>query len=433
MLFSHGTRPTPPALILALALSGCGGSPPPTVAEPTAVTVTCEAFQVLREGACVYALEEERLCLEGDAAACTVAGHAYLSGEVVSVHQGHAAELYQRACREEDAEGCGALASLHERSEAPEDLVEAVRLYTVACELGDGASCTSLGLLFSEGRGTAQDPMSAASLFERSCGEGDASGCAYLAMAYIEGAGVTANLEHGIELYERACDANVGFACNNLATVMEFNTSIPLDAAHVVELYELSCSLGTAWGCFNVGRIYGEGALVGLDLERARPQLAAACALEVAPACRLGQSLDAPAPTAELTAATCSAPAALTLGREVTGTTEGAANGLTATCGLTAASPDRVYTLRVTRPTRVKVDLFASFDGVVHVRSACSADAASQVACNDDVRGDSASAAERHSAVEVDLARGTYFVVVDGYGADSSGTYRLRVDRAPAP
>ena len=33
---------------------------------------------------------------------------------------------------------------------------------------------------------------------------------------------------------------------------------------------------------------------------------------------------------------------------------------------------------------------------------------------------------ERHSAVEVDLARGTYFVVVDGYGTGSAGTYRLR-------
>ena len=50
-----------------------------------------------------------------------------------------------------------------------------------------------------------------------------------------------------------------------------------------------------------------------------------------------------------------------------------------------------------------------------------------------DVRGDSASGGERHSAVEVDLPRGSYFVVVDGYGADASGTYRLRVDRALAP
>lgn len=428
-------RSAPPVLFFASVLFGCGGSPPPAVAEPVAPSVTCEAFQELRDGACVYTVEEEGLCMEGHAADCTVAGHIYLSGEVVEANDEHAAELYQRGCRGDDAEACGDLGGLYEAARGvPEDLAEAARLYAVACELGDGASCTNLGVLVSEGRGAEHDPARAAGLFERSCGEGDTTGCAYLGMAYIEGAGVAQNLEHGIELYERACDANVAFACNNLATVMEFNPAVPLDAEHVMELYELSCGRGLAWGCFNVGRAYGEGTLVALDLERARTQLAAACAQEVAPACRLAQSLETPAPTAEQTASSCTAPAALTLGREVTGTTEGATNGLTATCGLTAASPERVYTLRVTRPTRVKVDLFSAFDGVVHIRSACSADAATQVACNDDVRGDSSSSSgERHSSVEVDLARGTYFVVVDGYGASASGTYRLRVDRAPAP
>lgn len=434
MKTSHGTPSSPPALWLALALFGCGGSPPPTVADPVAPSVTCEAHQELRAGACVYTLEDEGHCVEGDAAACTAAGHAYLSGEVVTADEDHAAELYERACRGDDAEGCGDLAALREMGRGgAEDIDEAVRLYSLACELGDGSSCTNLGILVSEGRGVAQDPARAAGLFERSCGEGEANGCAYLGMAYIEGAGVTRNLEHGLELYERACDANIGFACNNLATVLEFNTELPLDPERIVALYEQSCSLGIAWGCFNVGRASGEGTLVTLDLERARVHLSSACALEVAPACRLAQSLDAPAPTAEQTAASCSAPAPLTLGREVSGTTEGAANGLTATCGLTAASPERVYALRITRPTRVKVDLFSAFDGVVHIRSACSLEAASQLACNDDVRGDSTSGGERHSAVEVDLPRGNYFVVVDGYGADASGTYRLRVDRAPAP
>lgn len=434
---THLTRSTPPALVLASLLFGCGGSPPPTVAEPVAPAVTCEAFQTLRDGACVYTIEEEARCMEGEAADCTVAGHIYLSGETVTADPAHAAELYGRACRGDDAEGCGDLAALHELGRGvAEDFTEAARLYSLGCELGDGASCTSLGVLISEGSGVAQDPARAAGLFERACGEGDAEGCANLGLATIEGAGVPQNLQHGMELYDRACDANVGFACNNLATVLEFNTEVTLDPERILALYEQACELGTAWGCFNVGRVHGEGALVSLDLEQARAHLGAACAQEVAPACRLATSLDAPLPTAEQTTASCTEPAALTLGREVTGTTEGATNGLTATCGLTAASPERVYTLRVTRPTRVKVDLFSQFDGVVHVRSACSTDAASQLACNDDVRGDTANASaggERHSAVEVDLARGTYFVVVDGYGAGSAGSYRLRVDRAPAP
>ena len=434
MKAKHPTHRTHQGLWLAFALMGCGGSPPPTVAEPEAQALACSAFQAERAGACVYALEEEASCLEGQAAACTVAAHAYMSGEGVAADETHAAELYHRACRGDDAEGCGDLAELREYGRGgPEDPTEASRLYSLACELGDGLSCTRFATLLSEGRGVDQDVTRAVSLFERACGEGEMSGCAYLGAAYADGTGVERNTQHAIELYTRACDAQVGFACNNLGTMLEFNTEVERDTARAMALYEQSCSLGTAWGCFNVGRTYGEGNVMPPDLERARVRLDTACEQGAPPACRLAEFLDAPGPTAEQTATSCTQPARLTLGREVTGTTEGATNSLTATCGLTAASPDRVYALSITRPTRVRVDLFSAFDGVVHIRSACSVDAGSQVACNDDVPGDAGGAAERHSGLEVDLPRGSYFVVVDGYGAGAAGTYRLLVSRAVAP
>ena len=430
----NSKHPTPPALGFAIALRGGGGAPPPETATPAEVTLTCEAFQAPRDGRCVYALSEEQQCMDGQEAACTVAGHAYLSGDAVAADEPHAAELYDRACRGDDAEGCASLAELREQGRGgPEDVAEAARLYSLSCELGDGQACANFGIMLGEGRGVEQDIPRAASLLERACAEGAMDGCVYLAMAYAAGNGVARDAAHALELYTRACDANSGIACNNLASLYEFDVAIPVDTARAMQLYERSCSLGEPWGCFNLARTHGEGNIVPPDLELARSELRAACEQGAGPACRLAQSLDAPAPTAEQTASSCTQPTALTLGREVTGTTEGATNGLTASCGLTAASPERVYTLRVTRPTRVKLDLFSSFDGVLHVRSACSVDPATQLACNDDVRGDAAAGGERHSALEVDLPRGTYFVVVDGYGASVSGTYRLLVDRVAAP
>lgn len=427
-------HPTPPALWFAVALMGCGSAPPPETTTPAEVTLTCDAFQVPRDGRCIYALSEEQQCMDGEEAACTVAGHAYLSGDAVTADEPHAAELYDRACRGDDAEGCASLAELREQGRGgPEDVADAARLYSLACELGDGQSCANFGLMLSEGRGVEVDGDRAASLLERGCAEGAMDGCVYLAMAYTVGNGVPRDAAHALELYTRACDANSGIACNNLGSLYEFDVAIPVDTQLAMELYERSCSLGEPWGCFNQARTRGEGNIIPPDLDVAREGLRAACDQGNGPACMLRRSLDAPTPTAEQTAASCNQPPPLTLGREVTGTTEGTVNGLMATCGLTAASPERVYTLRVTRPTRVKLDLFSSFDGVLHVRRACSTDPGSQLACNDDVRGDAAAGGERHSALEVDLPRGTYFVVVDGYGTGASGTYRLLVDRVAAP
>ncbi|MFO0653401.1 MAG: hypothetical protein U0326_44685 [Polyangiales bacterium] len=97
--------------------------------------------------------------------------------------------------------------------------------------------------------------------------------------------------------------------------------------------------------------------------------------------------------------------------------TSGYANQRGASCGSGARSPERVYALTLTRRARVRLRLTSTFDGVLYVRSGCSQGA--EIACNDDA-GDT-----RHSALDVTLDAGTWFVFVDGYGEHQSGSFDL--------
>ncbi|MBK7156188.1 MAG: sel1 repeat family protein [Sandaracinaceae bacterium] len=431
---THGSPARPlGALLLALALSGCGAaSPPPPTTQVEATPPACTSYQELRGDRCMYVVEAEERCQEADGAACTAAGEAYLLSGQAAGDVEHAAELYARACELGDAEGCNRLGSLHEDGDGVAlDLAEAARLYAAGCELGSAEACTVYGAMLADGDAVAQDAARAVTFYERACRDGEPYGCGNLGAAYLHGEGVAANVQHAMALLERACESSVGFACAELGWALTDHPDVPRDESRAMTLFERACALHDAWGCHLAGRSFAEGAIVPLDVERAQTLLTESCELGEESSCEILDELAAPAPTPQDTAASCASPARLTLGREVTGTTADAVNGLVATCGLRATSPDRVYTLVITRPTRLKVDLFSDFDGVVHIRSACSVAPEGQVACNDDAADERPNADERHSALEVELQRGTYFVVVDGYAARESGAFRLLVDRAP--
>ncbi|MBK8589949.1 MAG: sel1 repeat family protein [Sandaracinaceae bacterium] len=113
---THGSPARPlGALLLALALSGCGAaSPPPPTTQVEATPPACTSYQELRGDRCMYVVEAEERCHEADGAACTAAGEAYLLSGQAAGDVEHAAELYARACELGDAEGCNRLGSLHE-------------------------------------------------------------------------------------------------------------------------------------------------------------------------------------------------------------------------------------------------------------------------------------------------------------------------------
>lgn len=103
-----------------------------------------------------------------------------------------------------------------------------------------------------------------------------------------------------------------------------------------------------------------------------------------------------------------------------TGSTVGAANSRTGTCGITAG-PDIAMRWTPTVSRSYTIDTFGSnFDTVLYVEdSTCQ----TSLICNDDSGG------TLQSSVTVSLAAGqAVIIVVDGFGSGSSGSYVLNIN-----
>jgi hypothetical protein len=123
----------------------------------------------------------------------------------------------------------------------------------------------------------------------------------------------------------------------------------------------------------------------------------------------------------------CRSASPITAGQPVAGTTTGETSSFEGGCAGRGA--DRVYALDVAQPSRARIRMQSTHDGVVYVRSAC-ADPSTEIACNDDYRD------TRHSLVTTTLQPGRYYVFADGYAAvgegAASGDYTLDVELAPS-
>jgi hypothetical protein len=122
----------------------------------------------------------------------------------------------------------------------------------------------------------------------------------------------------------------------------------------------------------------------------------------------------------------CRTAPSLAVGQPVSGSTTGETSSFEGGCAGRGA--DRVYALDVTQPSRARIRMQSTHDGVVYVRSSC-ADPTTELACNDDFRD------TRHSLVTATLQPGRYYVFADGYAAigegPASGDYTLDVELAP--
>ncbi|MBL8602489.1 MAG: hypothetical protein JNK72_11255 [Myxococcales bacterium] len=117
---------------------------------------------------------------------------------------------------------------------------------------------------------------------------------------------------------------------------------------------------------------------------------------------------------------TCESPARMTLPGVVSGTTLGARDDFSPTCAQGGA-PDLVYVINNPQRQTLSIDTEgSSFDTVLTVhRGVCQSPA---IACNDDsVFG------LQSQLTLTDAEPGLYFIVVDGFSANSAGPFRLRV------
>jgi hypothetical protein len=123
---------------------------------------------------------------------------------------------------------------------------------------------------------------------------------------------------------------------------------------------------------------------------------------------------------------TCDAPAGLSPGQTISGTTLDAPNDYEGSCGNTMG-PERIYRMDIASRQRVSIEVEARFDSVLYLRKDDCSDDEAEIACNDDVPGGA-----NQSKINAVLDPGSYYVFVDGYG-DAGGGYRLRVSAQAAP
>lgn len=101
------------------------------------------------------------------------------------------------------------------------DYQKAAQLWQKACDEENALGCGGLGALYAEGKGVRQDYQKAAQLFQKACDGGEALGCNSLGILYKYGQGVRQNFSTAKEYYGKACDLGLQLGCDSYRELNE--------------------------------------------------------------------------------------------------------------------------------------------------------------------------------------------------------------------
>ena len=156
----------------------------------------------------------------------------------------------------------------------PNDLADC----TNKCEkLKNQSSCVNLGIMFANGVGVAKDTGRAATLFQGACGAGIGAGCDHFGLALQFGQGIQQDVPRAIETLKKGCDLKNAEACNRRALMADRAQGSPKDPVTAVSFYQKACDLGDAFGCGNLANHLASGDGVPKDPARAATLRKAAC------------------------------------------------------------------------------------------------------------------------------------------------------------
>ena len=142
-------------------------------------------------------------------------------------------------------------------------------LLTKACEIGDVAACSDLGVLYAVGRGVAQSDERAAALARRACEQGSALACSNEGALLAEGAAPPAageprealdagrlasrDVKAAARAYRRSCDAGFALACHRMAALVKERPDVAPDLTPTA-LEVRACGAAIAPACFAASR-----------------------------------------------------------------------------------------------------------------------------------------------------------------------------------
>lgn len=146
-----------------------------------------------------------------------------------------------------------------------------------ACDGGDAASCSDLGVKYRDGDGVQVDYDRAVALFRRACRADDAPACLRLGYMYYQGWGVKQNSKKARKHYQQSCEGGYAGGCVNLGVLYYHGQGVDQSYAEAVELWTRACAQGDQVGCTYLGVCYLDGQGVALDETRAFRLFETAC------------------------------------------------------------------------------------------------------------------------------------------------------------
>ena len=123
------------------------------------------------------------------------------------------------------------------------------KVMSQACHTGDGLSCYILGSLRKSGKGVSRDESRAFDLFRKSCEHDWPRGCGRMAESYLWGEGAEVDYARAAEGFQKACDGQHAESCSNLGLMNRRGKRIPKNERRAQELFRRACELGLPPAC----------------------------------------------------------------------------------------------------------------------------------------------------------------------------------------
>jgi TPR repeat protein len=126
------------------------------------------------------------------------------------------------------------------------------REFQDACEKGEAAACSALGVLAETGQGRATDANEAARLYTRACQQGNERGCVNLSRVELSGKIGPVDSRAAIERLDAVCSNGEAFACEELGRRLSLGDSVPQDMRRARSLMEKACTRKRAAACYDL-------------------------------------------------------------------------------------------------------------------------------------------------------------------------------------
>jgi uncharacterized protein len=154
-----------------------------------------------------------------------------------------------KGCDEHVTEDCTTLAVIYYEGKGIEpNPVRGIELFRGACLNDSARACIKLADLYHSAV-LNDDPAAEAVLYTRACDAGANRGCLGAGRAYIEGRGVDRSPALAAKHFSRVCDLGNAEACLELAKLYDRGDGVKKDTSLAMRLYTKACQLGLGEAC----------------------------------------------------------------------------------------------------------------------------------------------------------------------------------------